>query len=110
MADVGSHQDRPRRRSLSDCSRPGGPSTGVSRNRPITPRSRGANGFGQPGYLGPAPPAGHGTHYYVFRLLALDQPLKINGQPSYAEVEEAAAGDVIAEARLVGTYETPPSG
>lgn len=84
--------------------------TALSEGESPAETSHGANGFGQPGYLGPAPPAGHGTHHYVFRLLALDQPLKINGQPSYAEVEEAAVGHVIAEARLVGTYETPPSG
>jgi phosphatidylethanolamine-binding protein (PEBP) family uncharacterized protein len=50
-----------------------------------------------------------GTHHYVFRLLAIDQPLKIDGKPSYAEVDQAAAGHVRAEARLIGTYETPPS-
>lgn len=70
----------------------------------------GLNGFGRPGYLGPAPPAGHGVHHYVFRLLALDQPLDIRGQPSYAEVGKAAKGHVLAEARLVGTYETPSPG
>jgi Raf kinase inhibitor-like YbhB/YbcL family protein len=71
---------------------------------------QGINGYGQSGYLGPAPPAGYGIHHYVFRLLAVDQPLKIGGQPTYAKVETAAAGHVLAEARLVGTYETPSSG
>jgi Raf kinase inhibitor-like protein, YbhB/YbcL family len=84
--------------------------TALSEGEHPAEAGHGANGFGQPGYLGPAPPAGHGTHHYVFRLLALDQQLKINGQPSYVEVEKAAAGHVIAEARLVGTYETPPAG
>lgn len=65
----------------------------------------GANGFGQPGYLGPAPPVGHGVHHYVFRLLALDQPLTLDGQPSYADVEAAASGHVLAEARVTGTYQ-----
>ena len=65
----------------------------------------GVNGFGERGYLGPAPPAGHGPHHYVFRLLAVDRPLQVSGVPSYREVEAAAAGHVLAEARLVGTYE-----
>jgi Raf kinase inhibitor-like YbhB/YbcL family protein len=67
-------------------------------------RRAGANGFGQPGYLGPAPPVGHGVHHYVFRVLALDQPLTLDGQPSYADVEAAASGHVLAEARVIGTY------
>lgn len=81
--------------------------TGLDEAEPAAEARHGVNGFGQPGYLGPAPPAGHGTHHYVFRLLALDRPLKIDGQPSYATVEEAVAGHVLGEARLTGTYETP---
>jgi Raf kinase inhibitor-like YbhB/YbcL family protein len=84
--------------------------TGLDEAERAAEAGHGINGFGQPGYLGPAPPAGHGTHHYVFRLLAIDQPLKIDGKLSYAEVDQAAAGHVRAEARLIGTYETPPSG
>ena len=84
--------------------------TGLDEAEHPTEAGHGVNGFDQPGYLGPAPPAGHGIHHYVFRLLAIDQPLTIHGQPSYLQVEQAAAGHVRAEARLIGTYETPPSG
>src|SRR5882757_5419521 len=31
------------------------------------------------GYGGPAPPPGHGTHHYHFRVYALDQPLEVQG-------------------------------
>ena len=81
--------------------------TGLDEAERAAAARHGINGFGKPGYLGPAPPAGHGIHHYVFRLLAIDQPLKIDGQPTYAKVETAAAGHVLAEARLVGVYETP---
>jgi Raf kinase inhibitor-like YbhB/YbcL family protein len=66
----------------------------------------GVNGFGQPGYLGPAPPAGDPPHRYVFRLLAVDAPVKLGGLPSYGEVEAATNGHVLASATLIGTYQS----
>jgi Raf kinase inhibitor-like YbhB/YbcL family protein len=83
--------------------------TGLDEAERAADARHGINGFGQSGYLGPAPPAGHGTHHYVFRLLAIDQPLKLDRQASYAQVEQAASGHIRAEARLIGTYETAPS-
>lgn len=77
--------------------------TGLEEAEVPVEAGHGANGFGQPGYLGPAPPAGHGPHRYVFRLLALREPVTLDGRPSYAEVEDATAGLVMDEARLVGT-------
>jgi Raf kinase inhibitor-like YbhB/YbcL family protein len=65
----------------------------------------GANGFGAPGYLGPAPPPGQGPHRYVFRLLALSEPISVPDLISYADVESACSGKVLAEARLIGTFE-----
>ena len=65
----------------------------------------GTNGFGAPGYLGPAPPPGGPPHRYLFRLLALDTPLRLDALPSYAQVEAATIGHVLAEARLHGTYQ-----
>jgi hypothetical protein len=32
------------------------------------------NDFGKPGYGGPCPPKGYGTHHYHFRLLAISRP------------------------------------
>jgi Raf kinase inhibitor-like YbhB/YbcL family protein len=65
----------------------------------------GANGFGRPGYLGPAPPPGDAPHHYVFRLLAVDEPVPVMGLPGYSDVEEALGGHILAEARLIGTYQ-----
>ena len=65
----------------------------------------GANGFGRPGYLGPAPPPGDDPHHYVFRLLAVDESVSLPGLPSYLDVEAAVTGHVLDKARLVGTYQ-----
>jgi Raf kinase inhibitor-like YbhB/YbcL family protein len=65
----------------------------------------GANGFGRPGYLGPAPPPGDDPHRYVFRLLAVDEPVSLSEMSSYLDVEAAVTGHVLDEARLVGTYQ-----
>jgi Raf kinase inhibitor-like YbhB/YbcL family protein len=78
---------------------------GLAEGEVPTEATAGANGFGRPGYLGPAPPPGHGLHHYVFRLLAVDEPLSLSGLPSYQDVETAVAGHVLDEARMVGTYQ-----
>ena len=39
---------------------------GIAEGEPAE-ATAGANGFGRPGYLGPAPPPGNGPHRYVFR-------------------------------------------
>ena len=64
----------------------------------------GANGFGRPGYLGPAPPPGDGPHHDTFRLLAVDEPVRLRGLPGYQDVEAAVTGHILGEARLIGTY------
>jgi Raf kinase inhibitor-like YbhB/YbcL family protein len=63
---------------------------------------QGTNGFGRVGYGGPCPPSG--SHRYVFRLLALGQELALNGAPTAQQVLDAAAGHILGEARLTGTY------
>ena len=61
--------------------------------------------FGRPGYGGPCPPRGHGTHHYRFRLLALDaESLGLPDHAKFADVAEAAEGHILAEATLTGTY------
>ena len=61
--------------------------------------------FGHPGYGGPCPPRGHGTHHYRFRLLALDvESLGLPDHSDFADVAAAAEGHILAEATLTGTY------
>jgi Raf kinase inhibitor-like YbhB/YbcL family protein len=73
-------------------------------NREMT--ATGVNDFGERGYNGPAPPRGHGTHHYHFRLAALD--LDSLGPPRDAKVEEIwriARNHTIGVAELMGTYQ-----
>ncbi len=64
----------------------------------------GRNDFGKPGYGGPMPPEGHGTHHYFFWLLALDRETDFAPGLSLPELLEQAEPAVIAMNRLVGTY------
>lgn len=61
--------------------------------------------FKRPGYGGPCPPRGHGTHHYHFRLLALDvERLDLPAGASFNDVSSATAGHILAETALTGTY------
>ncbi|WP_119304171.1 YbhB/YbcL family Raf kinase inhibitor-like protein [Dongia deserti] len=65
----------------------------------------GINDFGEPRYRGPAPPKGHGTHHYHFKLLALDvESLMQAPKVSVADIWKAAQGHTLGQAELVGTY------
>jgi Raf kinase inhibitor-like YbhB/YbcL family protein len=67
------------------------------------PAVQGKNDFGKLGYGGPCPPSG--THRYVFRLYALDQPIDVGSSPpSRSEVLKTIKGHILAEGRLVGKY------
>jgi Raf kinase inhibitor-like YbhB/YbcL family protein len=72
----------------------------------IPPGARqGKNSWGTGGYRGPAPPKGHGTHHYHFRLYALDKPLAAAPGLDKSGLLEAMRGHVLSEAELVGTYQ-----
>ena len=67
---------------------------------------QGANGYGTTGYLGPKPPAGHGTHHYFFQLFALDiEKIDLLADYSLTELLAEISGHVVAKGELVGTYE-----
>jgi hypothetical protein len=63
----------------------------------------GLNDWQRTGYGGPCPPIGR--HRYFHKLYALDVVLPDLGRPTAKAVEQAMEGHVVAEARLVGTYE-----
>jgi Raf kinase inhibitor-like YbhB/YbcL family protein len=68
---------------------------------------QGTNDMGHTGYDGPKPPKGHGLHRYHFRLAALDtDSLGLSGSPDPNTVKKAARSHVLAETKLVGTFET----
>ncbi len=62
----------------------------------------GITDFGSPGYGGPCPPSG--THRYHFKLFALDAPLLLAASAGRAELNQAMAGHILAEADLVGLF------
>ncbi len=65
--------------------------------------NQGTNDFGKPGYGGPCPP--RGTHRYFFHLYALKGELSGLKSPNRKQIDAALKGHVIAEARLMGTYQ-----
>ena len=65
---------------------------------------QGINDFGKPGYGGPMPPEGHGTHHYFFWLLALDADADLEPGLTMWGLLEKIEPNVIAMNRLVGTY------
>ncbi|MGC9313115.1 MAG: YbhB/YbcL family Raf kinase inhibitor-like protein, partial [Sediminispirochaetaceae bacterium] len=63
---------------------------------------QGSNDFRKIGYGGPCPPGG--THRYFFKLYALDTVLDLQAGSTKAALEQAMQGQILAEARLMGTY------
>jgi Raf kinase inhibitor-like YbhB/YbcL family protein len=66
---------------------------------------QGLNEMGKQGYIGPAPPQGHGLHHYYFWLYALGDGPELKPNLSREALVEAISNRVLAQARLVGTYE-----
>jgi Raf kinase inhibitor-like YbhB/YbcL family protein len=61
------------------------------------------------GWIGMAPPKGHGPHRYVFQLFALAEPLTVGTKGGAEEAPPrkvlAAAGPVLARGRIDGVYQ-----
>ena len=64
----------------------------------------GTNSMGRDGYIGPAPPTGHGTHHYYFWVYALDDDLDLPPGLDRRGLIDRIEDHVIEQARLVGTY------
>jgi Raf kinase inhibitor-like YbhB/YbcL family protein len=75
--------------------------------RPESPAGclQGKNSWGSVGYRGPAPPRGHGTHRYIFRLIALNDAVHAQEGLDKDALLAAIEGHILAEAELVGTYQ-----
>jgi Raf kinase inhibitor-like YbhB/YbcL family protein len=63
----------------------------------------GRNDFDETGYGGPQPPVGHGLHHYYFWIYALDT--EVEGTPSRRAFIDRYGEHILAQNRLVGTYE-----
>ncbi|HEX5741291.1 MAG TPA: YbhB/YbcL family Raf kinase inhibitor-like protein [Pilimelia sp.] len=83
----------------------------------IDPRSRGVaegqtppggrewpNDYGEAGWGGPRPPRGDDPHRYVFRVVAVDEPLALPENPESPDVHRALEGHELAGAVTVGTF------
>ena len=66
----------------------------------------GPNGRGEPRWMGPRPPAGHGVHFYYFWAYALSR--KVEGAPSREVFLAEHEDDIIEQNRLVVTYDRAP--
>lgn len=66
---------------------------------------QGTNDFRHPGYGGPCPPPGRGSHRYVFTLyaVAVDR-LPVPPRAGCRAIEAAARSRPLAAAELIGTY------
>jgi len=64
---------------------------------------QGQNSWGTVGYRGPAPPSG--VHHYHFKLYALDAALDVRAGLSKQALLDAMSGHILAEGKLVGTYQ-----
>lgn len=66
----------------------------------------GLNDFGRKGYGGPCP--AHGKHRYVFKLVALDTTLELEGSTDRQKLNEAMTGHILEEASMMGTFQHTP--
>lgn len=65
---------------------------------------QGKNGMGKPEYIGPEPPAGSGTHHYIFELYALDTLLNLPTNSTKQQVVTAMGGHVLSQTSLTGLF------
>lgn len=65
---------------------------------------QGVHSMGNEGYMGPAPPPGHGPHHYYFWVYALDEDLDLEPGLDRRALLEAIEDHVIEQARVIGTY------
>lgn len=77
----------------------------VAHPKTVAGAVQGKNSWNALGYRGPSPPKGHGVHHYRFTLYALGQPLELRDGLDKTGLLKAIKGHVVAEGRLVGTYQ-----
>lgn len=66
---------------------------------------QGPNDASKNSYTGPCPPAGTGTHRYIFELYALDSSLGLDSKTSRQQLEQSMEGKIIEKAVLTGLFE-----
>ena len=72
-------------------------------NKPPEGSVFGKNGWGKAEYNGPCPPKGS-AHNYIVTIYALDDKLKIEGEPDYSKIEDGMHGHILGSAKLTAVY------
>jgi len=67
--------------------------------------TEGPTSTGVPGYVGPRPPKGSGTHHYTFELYALDTLLDLLPATQPDDLREHIKQHSIAQATIIGTVD-----
>jgi len=62
------------------------------------------NDFGATGWGGPQPPPGDGSHRYVFRVSAVQDPLALPDRPGIDDINAALADHTLADGTLTGMF------
>jgi len=88
-----------------DPSLEGIPENGLTDPSPVPGLKHGKGALGRRGWAGPLPLRSHGAHSYVFQLFALDSEVDLPDGFTLVDALDAMTGNVIARARLDGTYE-----
>ncbi len=79
----------------------GNPASGLMPKQAIQSRTD----FGKPGYGGPCPPKGHGTHHYPFTLYALDvDKLSLDQNATPVEVDSMIRKHMLGSSTITGLY------
>jgi Raf kinase inhibitor-like YbhB/YbcL family protein len=65
---------------------------------------QGTNGSGDRRYGGPCPPAGTGTHRYMFELYALDTTLALPPDTNREQLESAMQNHILEQCLLTGVF------
>jgi Raf kinase inhibitor-like YbhB/YbcL family protein len=76
-------------------------STSIPEGGPV-PSGAGQTSMRGPQYMGPAPPAGHPFHHYIFQVYALSSTIDVPANGSRADVEKAMEGKIVARGAYVG--------
>lgn len=78
----------------------------ISENSLPVGAAQGQNGGGQNKYMGPCPPAGTGTHHYLFELYSLDKTLSLKPDTDRDQLQKAMQGHILSQATLTGLFST----
>ena len=74
------------------------PEAASSQHSLPSPAREGSNDYGNPGYVGPCPPAG--THRYVFRVYALDTRVNLPPGATRDQLAASVGGHVLGRAKF----------